>query len=115
MAHELSLLFKDWVKKVPAVKDLYRRLKNITIWIRNHGDILILFEEKVKAEHPGDKRKWTIQPYMPGDTRMGTVYKLAERHSACSCNGPKVQNERASGHCGVQLKHETRKQDTKGR
>ena len=79
MAHELSLLFKDWVKKVPAVKDLYRRLKNITIWIRNHGDIAILFEEKVKAEHPGDKRKWTIQPYMPGDTRMGTVYKLADR------------------------------------
>ena len=40
MAHELSLLFKDWVQKVPAVNDLYRRLKNITIWIRNHGDIL---------------------------------------------------------------------------
>ena len=34
MAHELSLLFKDWVQKVPAVDDLYRRLKNITIWIR---------------------------------------------------------------------------------
>ena len=44
MAHELSLRFKDWVQKVPDVKDLYRRLKNITIWIRNHRDILIQFE-----------------------------------------------------------------------
>ena len=78
MAHELSLLFKDWVQKGPVVKDLYRRLKNITIWIRNHGDILIQFEEKLKAQF-SDKRKWTIKPYMPGDTRMGTIYKLADR------------------------------------
>jgi hypothetical protein len=78
MAHELSLLFKDWVQKVPAVKDLYRRLKNITIWIRNHGDISMQFEEKLRAEF-SDKRKWTIKPYMPGDTRMGTMYKLADR------------------------------------
>jgi hypothetical protein len=78
MAHELSLLFKDWVQKVPAVNDLYRRLKNITIWIRNHGDILTQFEEKLRAQF-SDKRKWTIKPYMPGDTRMGTIYKLADR------------------------------------
>ena len=55
MAHELSLLFKDWVQKVPAVKDLYRRPKNITIWIRNHGDVSTQFGEKLR-----DKRKWTI-------------------------------------------------------
>ena len=78
MAHELSLLFKDWVQKVPRIKQLYRRLKNITIWIRNHGDILIQFQAKVKAAYI-DKRKWNIQPYMPGDTRMGTMYKLADR------------------------------------
>ena len=48
MAHEISLLFKDWVQKVPAVKDLYRRLKNIIIWIRNHGDISMQFEEKLR-------------------------------------------------------------------
>jgi hypothetical protein len=78
MAHELCLLFKDWVQKVPAVKDLYRRLKNITIWIRNHGDISTQFEEKLRAQF-SDKRKWTIKPYMPGDTRMGTMYKLADR------------------------------------
>jgi hypothetical protein len=78
MAHELSLLFKDWVQKVPAINDLYRRLKNITIWIRNHGDISTQFEEKLRAQFT-DRRKWTIKPYMPGDTRMGTMYKLADR------------------------------------
>ena len=79
MAHELSLLFKDWVRKVPTVKDLYRRLKNITVWIRNHGDILILFEAKVKVAYPLERRKWNIKPYMPGDTRMATMYKMADR------------------------------------
>ena len=70
--HELSLLFKDWVQRVTAVKDLYRRLKNITIWIRNHGNISMQFEGKLRAQF-SDKRKWTIKPYMPGDTRMGRL------------------------------------------
>ena len=78
MAHEISLLFKDWVQKVPAVKDLYKRLKNVTIWIRNHGDISMQFEEKLRAQF-SNKRKRTIKPYMPGVTRMGTMYKLADR------------------------------------
>ena len=38
------------------MKDLYRWLKNITIWIRNHGGILFQFEEKLKAQF-SDKRK----------------------------------------------------------
>ena len=86
MAHELSLLFKNWVQKVPAVKDLYRRLKNITIWIRNHGDISTQFEEKLRAQF-SDKRKWSIKPYMSGDTRMGTMYKIAN-----GSNGPNGPN-----------------------
>ena len=39
---------------------------------------LTQFEEKLRAQF-SDKRKWTIKPYMPGDTRMGTIYKLADR------------------------------------
>ena len=35
MAHELSLLFKDWVKKIPEIKEPYIKGKRITIWIKN--------------------------------------------------------------------------------
>ena len=79
MAHELSLLFKDWVRKVPAIKALYIKGKKITIWIKNHGSILTLFQQKVRAQYPNDKRKWPIMPYMPGDTRMATAFKLVDR------------------------------------
>ena len=79
MAHELSLLFKDWVKKIPEIKELYVKGKRITIWIKNHGDILKLYQTKVKAQWPNDKRHWPIMPYMPGDTRMATCFKLVHR------------------------------------
>jgi hypothetical protein len=79
MAHELSLLFKDWVKKIPEIKELYVKGKRITIWIKNHGDILKLYQNKVKAQWPLDKRHWPIMPYMPGDTRMATCFKLVHR------------------------------------
>ena len=79
MAHEISLLFKDWVKKIPEIKELYVKGKRVTIWIKNHGDILELFKAKVKAQWPLDKRHWPIMPYMPGDTRMATCYKLVHR------------------------------------
>ena len=79
MAHELSLMFKDWVKKVPEILGLYRKLKRITIWIKNHGSILVIFKAKVALNWPTDKRHWTILPYMPGDTRMATTFKLVHR------------------------------------
>ena len=79
MAHELSLMFKDWVKKVPDILALYRKLKRITIWIKNHGSILMIFKAKVALNWPNDRRHWTILPYMPGDTRMATTYKLVHR------------------------------------
>ena len=79
MAHELSLLFKDWVKKIPEIKELYIKGKRITIWIKNHGDILKLYQAKVKSQWPNEKRHWPIMPYMPGDTRMATCFKLVHR------------------------------------
>lgn len=81
MAHELGLLFKDWVKKIEPVTALYMKCKSHTIWIRNHGDILSLYNEHVQRVFPNDKRRWGIQPYMPGDTRMATVFKLLHRAS----------------------------------
>ena len=77
MAHELSLLFKDWVKKIPEIKELYIKGKRITIWIKNHGDILKLYQAKVKAQWPLDKRHWPIMPYIP--SRMATCFKLVHR------------------------------------
>ena len=47
MAHELSLMFKDWVKKVPEILGLYRKLKRITILIKHHGNILMIYKAKV--------------------------------------------------------------------
>ena len=79
MAHEISLLFKDFVKKVPEISSLYRKLKRVTIWIKNHGDILLIYQAKVALNWPNDKRHHTILPYMPGDTRMATTFKLVHR------------------------------------
>ena len=61
MNHELGLMFKEWVKKVPAINRLYNNTKRLTIWVRNHGDILVLFESLVKMQYPNDKRIWSIQ------------------------------------------------------
>jgi hypothetical protein len=85
MAHELGLLFKDWGTKIPELKALFHKLKQVTIWIRNHGDILLMFEAKVRLQWPNDKRKHKIGPYMPGDTRMATVYKLLDRTLSLKC------------------------------
>ena len=79
MAHEISLLFKDFVKKVPEISSLYRKLKRVTIWIKNHGDILLIYQAKVALNWPNDKRHHTILPCMPGDTRMATTFKLVHR------------------------------------
>jgi hypothetical protein len=79
MAHELGLLFKDWANKIPELKQLFMSFKQITIWVRNHGEILLLFESKVRAAFPNDKRKHKIGLYMPGDTRMATMFKLIHR------------------------------------
>jgi hypothetical protein len=79
MNHELGLMFNEWMRKVTAITQLYLRTKRLTIWIRNHGDLLIMFEKEVQLHWPNDKRMWTIHPYMPGDTRMATMYKLIHR------------------------------------
>ena len=79
MNHELGLMFKEWNKKVASISDIYMRCKRLTIWVRNHGDILVMFGAAVKAQWPDSKRVWNIQLYMPGDTRMATMYKLIHR------------------------------------
>lgn len=79
MAHEVSLLFKDWARKITCIHDLHHDLKCITIWILNHSDILLLFHMKVKLQWPDNKKRHSITPYMPGDTRMVTTYKLVDR------------------------------------
>lgn len=79
MAHEIALLFKDWLKQVPELKSLFARCKRIVTWVQNHGLLLKIFEDKVKKQWPNDKRKWTLTLYMPGDTRMVTMFKLLHR------------------------------------
>ena len=78
MAHELNLLFKDWASKIEDIKSLHILCKRIAIWIRNHGELMKLYTSMVVAQWE-DKRKHTIQPYLPGDTRMMTTFLLVHR------------------------------------
>lgn len=77
-AHEVSLLFKEWVKKVPEILQLYRDGHRVVKWINNHADLLKLFRDTVPS-HFNDKRKHSIGLYTPGDTRMATVFKMLHR------------------------------------
>ena len=79
MAHEIALLFKDWARQIPAISQLHLELKRITIWIRNHSELLKLFQVKVRRQWPMDKRKHSMMLYMPGDTRMVATFKLVHR------------------------------------
>jgi len=78
MAHEVALLFKDW-GKIPDIRRLQDQCKRITIWFKNHSEMLVLFREKVVKQWPLDKRKHSLSLYMPGDTRMVTTFKLVHR------------------------------------
>ena len=93
MAHELSLMFKDWVKKVPEILGLYKKLKRITIWIKSYGNILMIFKANVALNWPNDKRHWTILPYMPGDTGMATTYKLVHTHQQSALRSSMVHRK----------------------
>lgn len=79
--HEVSLLFKEWVKKIPEIWQLYREGLRAVKHVNNHGDILNLFRRLVPVHFKEDKKKWSISLYMPGDTRMLTVFKMLHRLS----------------------------------
>lgn len=77
-AHEVSLLLKEWVKSVPEILQLFKEGLRIVKWVNNHAEILKLFRVLVPS-HFQDKRKHTIGLYMPGDTRMATVFAMLHR------------------------------------
>lgn len=77
-AHEVSLLFKEWVKKTPDILRLFHEGHRVVKWVNNHAEILKLFRGIVPS-HFTDKRKHCIGLYNPGDTRMATVFKMLFR------------------------------------
>lgn len=77
-AHEVSLLFKEWIKKIPDIFTLFKEGHRIVKWINNHSEILKLYRFCVPF-HFQDKRKHSIGLYNPGDTRMATVFKMLYR------------------------------------
>ena len=82
--HEVSLLFKEWVKKVPEIHALFKEGHRIVKWVNNHSEILTLYRAIV-PHHFEDKRKHCIMRYSPGDTRMLTVFKMLHRLSYLKC------------------------------
>ncbi|KAL1526985.1 hypothetical protein AB1Y20_015674 [Prymnesium parvum] len=78
--HEVSLLFKEWVKTVPEILKLFNEGHRMVKFVNNHLEILALFRKLVPS-HFRDKRKHCISLYMPGDTRMLTVFKMLYRIS----------------------------------
>lgn len=77
-AHEISLLLKEWVKKIPDILQLFKEGHRIVKWINNHAELLKLFRSLVPG-HFEDKRKHSLGLYTPGDTRMATVFKMLFR------------------------------------
>lgn len=45
-AHEVSLLFKEWVKKIPDILRLFREGHRAVKFINNHAELLKLFHER---------------------------------------------------------------------
>ena len=78
--HEVSLLFKEWVKKVPELMQLFREELRCVKWINNHSELLKMFRDLV-PKHFQDPKRHTgnIGLYMPADTRMMTVFKMLHR------------------------------------
>lgn len=79
-AHEVSLLFKEWIAKVSEMTLLFKEGLRVVKFVNNHGDILKLFRATV-PDHFEDKRKHCMMLYQPGDTRMLTVFKMLFRIS----------------------------------
>ena len=82
MAHEISLLFKDFKKDIPELAETFRRGLDIIQWVNNHDDILQIFRELV-AEHFKDHRRASQKAgmalYQPGDTRMALLFVALDR------------------------------------
>lgn len=67
-AHEISLLFKEWVKKVDDILTLFREGHRIVKWVNNHAEILKLYRAIIPSHFTEDKRRHSIMLYTPGDT-----------------------------------------------
>ena len=82
MAHEVSLLFKDYKKKIPELDELFLNGLEIVKWINNHDDILELFRSTAKQhfkDHQRAAQKSGIALYKPGDTRMASLFIMLSR------------------------------------
>lgn len=77
-AHEVNLLFKEWVSKTDSILRLYRQAHRIVKHVKNHGELLKQFRELV-PKHFQDRRKHSLTLYSPGGTRMLTVFKMIHR------------------------------------
>lgn len=77
-AHEVSLLFKEWIKKIPQINDLALRCLRVVKWVNNHSEILAIYRQIVPTRF-ADKRKHCLSLYMPGDTRFVTTFKMLQR------------------------------------
>jgi len=88
MAHEVSLCMKD-IAKLQVSVDQRIVSKSLVIWVNNHPGVFKVFAQKVEqhfsllkqqAESAADKAKYSSKMcmtlYMPGDTRMLTIFKL---------------------------------------
>jgi hypothetical protein len=88
MAHEIALCMKD-IAKLQVTIDMKLACKSLVIWINNHPAVFKIFAAKVhqhflalknQAETAEDKASYSskmeMRLYMPGDTRMLTVFKM---------------------------------------
>ena len=82
MAHEISLLFKDYKKHIPELGALFREGLDVIQWVNNHDDILKIFRKLVAEHfknHARAAQKGQMGLYQPGDTRMALLYVMLDR------------------------------------
>ena len=85
MLHEVSLFFGECLRKVAALKAYASNWLRIVRWMNNHSELLKLFRAAVKTQvNCGNNPEWTgrtlsIGFYCPGDTRMASTFRMANR------------------------------------
>ena len=82
MAHEISLLFKDFKKHVPELKEMLDAALGLVKWVNNHDEILEIFRTMaavVFQGHAREAQKAGIGLFNPPDTRMALLYVMLHR------------------------------------
>ena len=78
MTHEISLFFGECISEVEHITTLFKSGVRVVKWVNNHSEILRLFRACV-VQHFEDKRRHSIGLYMPGATRMASVFRMLNR------------------------------------